>query len=228
MAFKSAQQYNEEKYGGLFRLQNDGDCADVIPLYQSEEYVLVADVHYIKTDQYSGYVHCTGRGCPCCGKGIRIQTKLFVPLYNVDAGEIQFFDRSMKFQPQLHTDVFAKFPNPSEYVFRITRKGVAGDINTRYEIVAVGNNGVKSYADIMSDNNSTFPDYYENICKDVDAATLSTWLSTSVASSGGTISDMPNYTATPRASAPSVAPLPTDLPDMSDLSMEEVDGVDFN
>ena len=64
MAFKTAREYNEDRFGGLFLLRNDGDYADVIFLYRSLDDVLIADTHYIKSADYSGYVHCCGRGCP--------------------------------------------------------------------------------------------------------------------------------------------------------------------
>lgn len=167
MAFKSVKSYNEERFGGYFLLRNDGDYADVIFLYQGVEDVLVADVHYIKSPDYSGYVHCCGRGCPACAKGIRTQTKLFIPMYNIAANEIQFFDRTMKFEPQLQQDVFSKYPNPSEYVFRITRHGVAGDVNTTYSIQAIGKNTQMPYAQILAQHNATMPEYYNTICREV-------------------------------------------------------------
>jgi len=107
MAFKTVKTYNEEKFGGLFLLRNDGDFADVVFLYQSIDDVLVADTHYIKSSEYTGYVHCCGSGCPACAKGIRVQTKLFIPLYNIQDHEIQFWDRTMRFEPQLNQDVFS-------------------------------------------------------------------------------------------------------------------------
>ena len=80
MAFKKMTEYNEEKFGNFFRLVNDGDFADVVFLYRSTHDVLVADVHYVKTPDYSGYVQCLERGCPACSEGIRIQSKLFIPM----------------------------------------------------------------------------------------------------------------------------------------------------
>ncbi|MCM1226150.1 MAG: hypothetical protein NC320_01835 [Clostridium sp.] len=223
MAFKTVEQYHEEKYGGKFVLQNDGDFADVIFLYQSTKDVLIADVHYIKSDEYSGYVHCNGGGCPACAKGIRVQSKLFIPVYNIQAGEIQFWDRTTRFEPKLHGDVFKNYPNPSDFVFRITRHGAANDRNTTYQIIAVGNNNVKSYADILTEFNAKFPDYYENVCRDVDASTLSVWVNN--ANSNSTGSSMPDYVATPRITPDySSAELPDPI-----LSDEEIDGdVDFN
>ena len=197
MAFKTAKSYNEERYGNMFLLKNDGDFADVIFMYRDESDVLVADTHYIKSAEFSGYVHCCGRGCPACGKGIRVQTKLFIPLYNISDGTIQFWDRTMRFEPQLHKDVFAKYPNPSDFVFRITRHGSAGDVNTAYEIVAVGRNTFKPYDSILADNNLTSPEYYNQVCKELTPGQLKSYIDSNATA---TTSSMPEYTPSPRVS----------------------------
>lgn len=226
MAFKSMKDYNEEKFGGLFLLRNDRDYADVIFLYPSVDDVLVADTHYVKSADYSGYVHCCGKGCPACAKGIRVQTKLFIPLYNIKDNEIQFWDRSIRFENQLNSDVFEKFANPSEYVFRITRNGVAGDVNTTYSITAVGTNNVMKMSDILAAHNAKFPDYYENICKSKSIADLSIMLSSPETPSTPTESSaMPSYQVTPRIPATQPIPLPTDA-DVENFSTVE-DAEDF-
>lgn len=200
MAFKKVNDYNNDKFGGLFLLRNDGDTADVIFMYRSVDDVLVADTHYVKSADYSGYVHCTGRGCPACGKNIRVQTKLFIPMFNITAGELQFWDRTMRFENQLQQDVFAKYPNPSEFVFRITRHGVANDVNTTYSIMAIGRNTYKSYNEILAENNIKYPDHYESVCKDVSAAELTAMLNSGNSNGGSSSSGnaMPEYQATPR------------------------------
>ena len=229
MAFKSISKYNEERYGGMFLLRNDGDSADVIFLYRSVEDVLVADTHYIKSADYSGYVSCNGRGCPACAKGIRVQTKLFIPLYNIESGELQFFDRSVRFEPQLQNDVFSKFPNPSEYVFRITRHGAAGDVNTTYSIVVVGKNTVLSYDDILKKFDTKFPDYFYNVCKDYSNGELALMLNTSADTSNSATADMPSYQITPRASrSVSDVPEPDLIIPTVDESAEETVSEDYD
>lgn len=221
MAFKTVKSYNEEKFGGMFLLRDNGDYADVVFMYQKAEDVLVADTHYVKSADYSGYVHCCGRGCPACAKGIRVQTKLFIPLYNIKEGEIQFFDRTMRFEPQLNKEVFANYPNPSEYVFRITRNGVAGDVNTTYSIMAVGKNTMP-FAQILADNNAKFPEYYENICRDISSDDLYKMLNSS-SSDAVPSGDMPNYQVTPRAVSASVPTAPyIPVPDTSAVAIPDV------
>ena len=213
MAFKSIKEYNEERFANLFTLRGDGDSADVVFLYPSAESALVASVHYIKTADYTGYVHCCGRNCPACAKGIHTQMKLFIPLYNINSREVQFWDRSSRFDVQLAEDVFNKFPNPSEYVFRITRQGAARDINTTYQIVAIGRNTDASlqYSQILADNQISLPDYYSTVCKDMKEADLYSALNTSNSSSATVPTDSytaPNYAVTPRSVTS--APVPPD------------------
>ena len=218
--FKKVNDYNKDKFGGLFLLRNDGDSADVIFMYRSADDVLVGDTHYIKSADYSGYAHCLGRGCPACGKGIRVQTKLFIPMFNVTANEMQIWDRTMRFENQLQTDVFAKYPNPSEYVFRITRNGVANDVNTTYSIQAVGRNTMMSYDELCQKYNVSYPEAYSAICKELTESEMSSMLSNNNA---GPSSSMPAYTPTPRVSyqgdsvqASQDKPAVPDLPNMDD------------
>lgn len=207
MGFKKVSAYTAEKYGDKFVLQNDQDYADVVFLYQSEDDVLIADAHYINTPDYVGYVHCCGHGCPACAKKIRVQQKLFIPVYNATKEEVEFWDRTPKFLPQLNQDVFKNFPNPSEFVFRVTRNGAAGSIDTRYAISVCGNNKTP-YAQILSANNMQMPDAYEKIIRDVDATTMTAWLNTSNNGNSYSASNLPDYTPTPRVS---VAQQQTDI-----------------
>ena len=233
MAFKKMTDYNEERYGGKFILRNDGDFADVIFLYKSISDVLVADAHYIKSEKYNGYVHCCGAGCPACAKEIRVQNKLFIPLYNIQSREIEFWDRTVRFERQLISDVFEKYPNPDNFVFRITRHGASGDINTTYEITAIGRNTFKSYDEILSENNATMPDYYDNIIKQFNAYELKEMLSVNPVNSAYNVDSMPNYQVTPRNLTKEISEEsksnPVDLIDYTpdlDVSDISVDGED--
>lgn len=203
MAFKSIEQYNEERFGGFFLLRNDGDYKDVVFLYQSVNDVLIADVHYIKSAEYSGYCHCTGRGCPACSHGIRVQTKLFIPIYDIMEDEVVFWDRSSRFEQQLMADVINKYANPSEIVFRITRKGEAGSVDTKYTITAIGKNTGSSYSSILASKDILLPDYYSAVCKDYPAQKLRDLLSSD--SSSGAAEALGDYNATPRVPVPNAA-----------------------
>lgn len=213
MAFKTVKNYNEEKFGGLFLLRNDGDSADVIFLYRNEDDVLVADTHYIKSADYSGYVHCCGIGCPACQKGIRVQSKLFIPVFNITENKVQFWDRSMRFEPQLQKDVFENYPEPSNFVFRITRHGAAGSIDTTYQIQAVAKNTYKSYEAILAANGLKNPDYYEQICRDIPASKLSEMLNSSPSDVANP--NLSEYTPMPRVTTSPISE--TSLPEEEDV-----------
>lgn len=216
MAFKSMTKYNEERYGNMFMLRNDGDSAEVIILYPSRDDVMMVESHYIKSDSYSGYVQCLGqRTCPACEQGIRIQNKLFIPVYVIDSDEILFWDRNTRFFQQLDTDVFSKFADPTEFVFRITRKGVAGDVNTRYEITAVAKNNLVSYDDILKKFDISFPDYYNTVCADWSSEDYAAHLVP--AKTSVDVDSMPEYKISPRGVSQAV-----DLPDFSDSDEGQV------
>ena len=223
MAFKSVEQFNDDRYHGLFRLVNDGDHADVVFLYESMKDMLVAQAHYIKSADYSGYVHCAGQGCPACGKGIRVQTKLFIPVYNIDKDEIEFWDRNMKFEPVMEQAVFNRFPNPSEFVFRITRHGVPNDINTTYSIEAVGKNTTSPYGAILAKFNAKMPDAYEAVIKDASVSELTSMLQNSGNESA---SNMPEYTPVPREGYQ--AAIPDTYVDASEAAAPQTETVQVN
>lgn len=222
MAFKSIKSYNEARFGNMLILRDDGAYADIIPLYRSIDDVLVADVHYIKSNSYSGYVHCCGANCPACRKGIRVQNKLFMPVYNVNEQEIQFFDRSVKFEVQLERDVFTKFPNPSEYVFRLTRHGAYQDINTTYQLSAIARNTVMSFDEIMAKFNTRFPDYYNLVCKEYSISELDELINHSTASVTAP------YEPMPRTTVPTVSISELTKVDIPTVNFDPVPRVDVN
>ena len=218
MAFKSFDKYIDDKNGSFFLLPNDKDYADVIFLYRNVQDVLVADTHYIKSPDYSGYVHCCGRGCPACAKGIRVQTKIFIPLYNYKTGRIEFWDRTNHFERQLQNDILSRFPNPSEYVFRITRNGAAGSMDTTYSIVPQGKNTTYPYEKILADNGVTLPAGYEAVCLDRTSAQISDMLNANAAS---VPTSEYNYVPTPRASANDYQPASTSIPEPVTIDVPE-------
>ena len=238
MAFKSIAQVKAEKYAGKFVLENDGDNAFVIFLYRNNQEMLAADAHYIKSAEYSGYVHCLENGCPACAKGLRVQTKLFVPMYVLavngnHVNEIQFWDRNMKFEPALSQAIFKNYANPSEYIFKITRMGEHGSKDTKYSI-AVANTNPTPFDKIMADNGAAYPAFYEGICKEVDKATMEKWLASANVANATANQAVPEYTPTPRVAVPTPAATQLDVlaeveaPFDVDGEDEAADDVDFN
>ena len=235
MAFKTVDQFNKERgYDNYFSLRNDGDSAEVVILYRNSSDVLVCDAHYIKSNDYTGYVHCCGRGCPACGKGIPVRNKLFIPLYNLSTGKLEFWDRSMFFENQLNQEVFNRYPNPSEYVFRITRRGQARDVNTTYSIQATSRNTQFAYDVIMAKFNTRSPDMYDAIIREFPAGDLNLMLNAPTSGSVSTGSsyvnpdDLPPYQVTPRAAYNSSAPSVPSMGGGIDIDMTDAEEVALN
>lgn len=224
MAFQSVEEFNDERYHDMFRLTGDKDSAEVIFLYRSKKDELKVTAHYIKTNTYSGYVHCCGEDCPACARHFRLDTKLFVPMYVLKhtdrlhgerkIDKIEFWDKKVTFDKQLNQDVFYNYASPVEYVFRITRNGEASDRGTRYEIRAIAKNTMISYDDILAKFNAEFPDYYSTIIKEFSVAELSDMLKNTNAPYGSSSAgaDLPEYTPTPRAGYQSTGYQPS-IPD---------------
>lgn len=208
MAFKTVNTAKAEKHEGKFVLENDGDTAEVIFLYRCSDDMLVADTHYIKTNEYSGYVHCNEGGCAACAKNLRVQQKLFIPMYVISingqqVNEIRFWDRNMRFEPVLSQAIFKNYANPSEFIFRVTRNGVHGSKETTYGIQVAFKNTSLPFDKIMADNGATFPEYYEHIVKEVPNVTLSQWLASANSANAIANADIPEYVPTPRVSVTS-------------------------
>lgn len=214
MAFQSMIHYNETNFGNRFRLSNDGDAEDVIFLYQKIEDVLIGDVHYLKYPEYSGYVHCIGANCPACKSKVRLQRKLFIPMYIISQNKIVFWDRNTTFENQLQRDVFSRYSDPSKVVFRVTRRGGYKDINTTYNITAVGTNNIMSYEEICKKFSVEFPNYYDNICEDKSYADLESIIGGVTANSGSSIPDnnvdysLPEYQVSPRGALNGMSSVP--------------------
>lgn len=199
MAFKKVADYNEERFGSFFLLRNDQESADVVFLFQSYDDALIASTHYLKSNEYSGYVHCNGRSCPACQKGIKVQTKFFIPLYNLKTNRVEFWDRSQRFENQFMHDVFADYPNPSEFVFRITRHGAAGSIDTNYTITVLGVNTSMPYSKILAENGLKLPDGYSQVCREVADHEMQAMLNMNGAPSASNLPSY-DYVPTPRPS----------------------------
>lgn len=212
MAFKSVEEYNQEFYQNVFKLNDDGEHADVIFMYQSKHDMLQADVHYIKSPSYTGYVHCLGKGCPVCAARksdgspkYRIQSKLFIPVYDIYNDAIKFWDRNYNkgFELQLDKEVFAVSPNPSELVFTIKRSGGYKDRDTKYSFTAAGRNTIATYEQILAKFNAKMPDYYENIVKSATASELQSLISSADGDNAAVVQD---YVPIPRSGYQSSIP----------------------
>ena len=226
MAFKKMKSVNDGKNMNKLVL-DDGETVKGIFLYEDYDDVLLCDCHYIKSPEYNGYVHCLEAGCPVCksDKNIALQHKLFIPFLvlsdlneKYDENQVLFWDRGNWFDQQLRKDVFKNYPKPMEYIFSITRHGEYRSRDTRYVIDAVSQNKTDMKA-LLSNMGISFPEYYENICKEFDPITLTNMINSGNDDSSGIV-NAPTFSYEVK---PRVTKDPSDFVADIELPKEEVD-----
>lgn len=138
---------NADKYGGpggtgYFRLANDKDVATVRFMYNSAEDITGYAVHQIEIDGKKRYVNCLREYnqpkdvCPFCKANMFTTARLFIPIYNVDEGRVQIWERGKKFISKI-SSICARYPNVVSHKFEIERNGKVGDQTTSYEVYEV-------------------------------------------------------------------------------------------
>ena len=126
--------------GSFFQLKDDGDMANVRFLYDQFEDVDGLSVHQVELpDGKHRYVNCLRSYndpidmCPLCAAKYKLMTKLFLKLYNIDANEVQVWERGKSFYNDLKM-VARKCDPLYTGVIEITRNGKKGDKSTKYSM----------------------------------------------------------------------------------------------
>lgn len=132
--------------GSFFKLVNDKDEAHVrIMLNKLEdlENGFMFSCHMVKVpdSQYDRPVACLRNyndpveDCPFCAAGKKPVPKIYIPLYNEDAEEVQIWDRGKGFM-QKFTAFCSRYSKPSIVAHAVTieRNGKSGDLHTTYEL----------------------------------------------------------------------------------------------
>ena len=145
-SYEDAEKYGSSGSGGsYFKLSNDGDVARVQLLGNDMEdfpgYAVhkVADGKYDNGDKRYKWVNCLREYndpvevCPFCKAKIKQEARLFLPLYNIDAGEVQIWERGKTFFRTL-ASYCARNPEVVSIVTEIERQGKAGDTSTTYQL----------------------------------------------------------------------------------------------
>ena len=138
--------------GSYFSLKNDKDIARVRFLYESVGDIEGFTVHRVKVGDRERYVNCIADEgeCPFCQARLKKFMKLFVPIYNEDAGQIQTWERGQKFYGKL-SGLCSRYSNLVACTFDVERNGKAGDQQTSYEIYPIGNADGTTLDDILED-----------------------------------------------------------------------------
>jgi hypothetical protein len=102
-------------------------------------------VHRVQIGDKPRYVNCLREAgepvdvCPFCALGredpeiSKVYVKLFIPLYNIDADEVQLWERGKAFFKKLSSYI-SHTPNASRAITEIERVGKKGDTNTDYNL----------------------------------------------------------------------------------------------
>lgn len=143
-----AENYGGQGGGGFFSLRDDGDVATVRFMYSGIEDVVGDSVHEIKgTDGKKRYVSCLRTynepiaKCPMCAAGSAVQAKLFIPVYDVESGQVKTWERGKKFFGKM-SSLCSRYSNEKTplvgHTFEIERHGAKGSTDTFYEIYETG------------------------------------------------------------------------------------------
>jgi len=133
-----------ESYGGnnseWFKLQNDGDVARVQFLYKDyKDFNDVFACHKVKVGDKDRYVDCKRDydspidDCPFCASGMPISPVMMLSMYDHNDEKVKMWERGKTFKRKMES-LFNRYPNLSEMVFEIERRGAKGDKKTTYEI----------------------------------------------------------------------------------------------
>ena len=139
-----------------FTLKDDKDTARARLLYNGAEDIDGYVVHRVKVGDYERPVNClyetggTIDDCPFCKAGIKKQARMFIPLFNEDAGEIQIWERPNSFYSKI-SGLCSRFPNIVSRVFEIERNGAANYQKTDYSFYPIGDADGTTIEDILDD-----------------------------------------------------------------------------
>lgn len=157
-----------DKYGGngasrsYFSLKDDGDTAKIHLLGEDMNDFPGYAVHRVPIGDGYRYVNCLREAgepaevCPFCAQGkhdpeiSKVWAKLFLPIYNIDADEVQIWERGKTFFKEL-SQYCAHTPHVSEAVTEVTRIGKKGDTQTTYRLYELKESDGFNIADVQDD-----------------------------------------------------------------------------
>lgn len=133
--------------GSFFTLKDDKDVARVRFLYNSMDDVEGYAVHKVAVGEKERYVNCLRAynepldKCPFCAAQLKVTARMFIKLYNEDAGEPQIWERSKSYFQRLNS--LASRYNPlCDEIVEIERNGKKGDKGTTYEFFPIENSPI--------------------------------------------------------------------------------------
>lgn len=137
--------YGDNNSSEWLKLQNDGDVARVQFLYKDyNDFTDIFACHKVQIDGKDRYVDCKRDydspidDCPFCAAGIKVSPVMMLTMYDHTDDKIKIWERGKVFRKKMEA-LFNRYPNLSEMVFEIERRGAKGDKKTTYEIFPMPN-----------------------------------------------------------------------------------------
>ena len=144
-SYTEVDNYGGNGGHGFFSLSNDGDVARVRFMYNKLEDIEGVAVHEIQVNDKKRYVNCLREyghpvdDCPLCKKGMFVNAKLFIPVYDIESGQVKIWERGKKFFGKIAglCTRYASKDDLVSHIFEVERHGKKGDTQTTYEIYPV-------------------------------------------------------------------------------------------
>ena len=161
-SFEDADKYGGGTSRSYFSLKDDGDTAKIHLLGDDMNDFPGYAVHRVPVGDGYRYVNCLREAgepadvCPFCAEGkhepeiSKVWAKLFIPLYNIEADEVQIWERGKTFFREL-SQYCAHTPHMSEAVTEVTRSGKKGDTSTTYRLYQLNEKDKFNIADVEDD-----------------------------------------------------------------------------
>ena len=146
-----ASNYGGQGGSGFFQINADKEIKQVRFLYNSAEDVEGISVHKVTVNGKDRYVNCLRAYndpidmCPFCRedkagrKGMNVQARLFVPVYNIEEDAVQIWDRGKTMFEKM-AGLCARYATKRNFVNNILdvqRFGAPKDKQTTYEMYFV-------------------------------------------------------------------------------------------
>jgi hypothetical protein len=142
-----ADNYGSSGGSSFFQLKDDGDIARVRFMYNNAEDISGYAVHEVTIDGKRRYVNCLRAynepksKCPFCEHNSPQKAKLYVPLYDIDEGEVKIWERGKNFLAKLSA-ICTRYSSADTplvaHTFEIERHGKKGDTQTTYDAFETG------------------------------------------------------------------------------------------
>lgn len=155
--FNDADNYGQQNTGSFFTLKDDGDTANVRFMYRTIDDLQGYVVHQVDIGDKKRYVNCLRSynepidNCPLCKAGYRQMPKLFLKVFNEDAGEAQIWERGKTYFQRM-AGLASHFNPLCNEVIEVVRHGKKGDMQTTYEFYPTGTSMDADAPDFDLDN----------------------------------------------------------------------------